>query len=488
MGSSFISGRKSAPAHLGRVLILGLGKSGKAAASYCASLMGTRVESLHIAGGTSNEDAIAFARTCQEAGATVEFDTQVIAGSYDLCIASPGISEFSEFYLSAKAASTEIISEVEFAWRESAESSVWVAITGTNGKTTTTSLIAHLLKHAGMKANAVGNIGDTCLEAVRLGETDVYVAEVSSYQLASTVRFAPNVAVLLNITPDHVTWHRTHQNYVDAKLKVLANLSATPNATAVLDAVNDTVRATVRSLKAQPAQERGFAYVPVGTASGIAGDMRAACGSENAAFLREDGMLVVALGGEEHALCKASDLLIPGEHNVSNALAAASAALAAGASPAAVAEGLATFSSLEHRLEGCGQIHGVSCYNDSKATNVDATLKALAAFDPRRPIVLLGGTDKLTALDELVAQSNEHCASVVLFGASRDRFAEAFQSATIPVYLADHLEDALDEALSHAQEGDIVLLSPACASFDEFSGFEERGRVFKAMVAQRAQA
>jgi UDP-N-acetylmuramoylalanine--D-glutamate ligase len=199
-------------------------------------------------------------------------------------------------------------------------------------------------------------------------------------------------------------------------------------------------------------------------------------------------MLVVALGGEEHALCKASDLLIPGEHNVSNALAAASAALAAGASPAAVAEGLVTFSSLEHRLEGCGQIHGVSCYNDSKATNVDATLKALAAFDPRRPIVLLGGTDKLTALDELVAQSNEHCASVVLFGASRDRFAEAFRAATIPVYLADHLEDALDEALSHAQEGDIVLLSPACASFDEFSGFEERGRVFKAMVAQRAQA
>ena len=205
--TEFVSGKKHAPASIGDVLVLGLGKSGSIAARYCLGLLGSRVASVTVYAGASNEKARVQAAEFSQAGAQVLFDTEEVRGSFDLCIVSPGISEFSDFYLAAKAASREIISEVEFAWRESAADSVWVAITGTNGKTTTTALCAHILNECGFGASAVGNIGDTCLEAVAQGETQVYVAEVSSYQLASTVLFAPDAAVLLNITPDHVKWH-----------------------------------------------------------------------------------------------------------------------------------------------------------------------------------------------------------------------------------------------------------------------------------------
>ena len=178
---------------MGRVLIIGLGKSGRIAARYCLDLLGTRVQSVAIAAGSFNEEAAAFADLCRDKGATVLFDHTDIRETYDICIASPGISQFSDFYLSAQSASEEIMSEVEFAWRESRVDSKWkwIAVTGTNGKTTTTALCTHLLQTAGMRVEAVGNIGDTCLEAVSRGDTDVFVAETSSYQLASTIDFAP---------------------------------------------------------------------------------------------------------------------------------------------------------------------------------------------------------------------------------------------------------------------------------------------------------
>lgn len=482
-----LPGRKAAPACLGRVLVLGLGKSGRACADYLRPLIGARVTGLSVAAGAPSDDALAWARAARADGARVEFDHEVIEGAYDLCIASPGISENSPFYRSAAAASAEVVSEVEFAWRESRAESRWVAVTGTNGKTTTTAMTAHLLRGAGLAAAAVGNIGDTCIEAVASDDADVYVAETSSYQLASTRDFAPDVAVVLNITPDHLAWHGSHEAYAAAKWKVLANLGRVPGAVAVLDAEDDAVRERVRALRALAPDERGFAYVPLGTARGLGFDMREACGSENAAFRAPDGVLTVALGGEEHRLCGAGELQVRGAHNQANALAAAVAALALGADAAAVAEGLASFAPLEHRIEPCGSVAGVECYNDSKATNVDATLVALAAFAPRRPIVLLGGRDKGTDLAPLAAACAEHAGAVVCFGEARERFLAAFAGADLPVLEARGLADALDVALGAAAPGDVVLLSPACASFDEFSCFEERGDAFKALVAARAQ-
>ena len=428
----YLADRKRARTRLGRVLVLGLGVSGKAAAEYCLGLLGDRVDALAVAAGAPNDDSLAWAEAARAAGAVVLFDHEDIEGAYDLCIASPGISQFSPFYASAEAASAEVISEVEFAWRESAAASRWVAVTGTNGKTTTTALATHLLRVAGLDAVAVGNIGDPCIKAVAAARAEVYVAEVSSYQLASTRDFAPDVAVVLNITPDHLAWHRSHEHYAQAKWKVLANMGAVPGATAVLVACDEAVRARIREVRA--AGGFPFAYVPVGAAAGVGGDMRAACGAANAAFRGAGGRLTVALDGTVSELVSVDDLQITGEHNQANALV------------------------------------------------------ALRAFLPARPIVLLGGRDKGTDLAPLVAACEEHAKAVVCFGEARERFAAAFADAALPVFGAPALEAALAAALAAAEPGDVVVLSPACASFDEFSCFEERGDVFKALVAARAAA
>lgn len=492
----FLEGRKRAPKQLGRVLVLGLGKSGRAAVAYLEPLLGGRVCALSVAAGASSaagKETLSYAEEMRERGVRVEFDHETIEETYDVCVASPGISQFSPFYESAAQACAEVISEIEFAWRESAADARWVAVTGTNGKTTTASLAAHLLRAAGVNARAVGNIGDTCIEAVAAGNTDVYVAETSSYQLASTRNFAPDVAVLLNITPDHLAWHKSHEAYVAAKLKVLANLGNTQGSLAVLDATNDTVRKTVRKLRALSPEERGFSYVPLGTAAGLGESMRERCGAEAAAYVRE-GFLHVELAGKDHNAGAVSTLQIKGPHNVANALAAATCAVALGAADEAVRKGLASFKPLEHRIEPCGSVGGVACYNDSKATNVDAALVALASFSPGSIVALFGGRDKGTDLAPLAKRAKETCRAVVLFGESRPRFAEAFSGIAkafpgnndFQVVLADRLEDALDAALAIACPKDAILLSPACASFDEFTCFEERGRVFKDLVAKRA--
>ena len=375
---AFIPGTKCAPAHLGDVLVLGLGVSGKSAARYCAALVGTRVDRLFVAAGARNDDSEAFLKSIEGPNVSWDFGDAALEGftdRFDVCIASPGIPFYHELYVAGQALSNELISEVEFSWRESAADSVWVAITGTNGKTTTTSCAAHILKEAGLAAAAVGNIGDVCLDAVQSGEVDVFVAEVSSYQLYSTRLFAPDVAVMLNITPDHLHWHRTLEAYRDAKFQLLDNMTkrgcqpAVDGATigkvgaptcpvAVLDAVNDVVRARVRAYRTMTLAERGFSYIPLGTKAGFQGDMRVACGSDNSAFIDETGVFHIAYQGVEHCAGTVADLQIKGAHNASNALAAAAVAVALGVSDADIARALASFAPLEHRIEPCGTLAG----------------------------------------------------------------------------------------------------------------------------------
>lgn len=496
-----IPGRKHARKDLGNVLVLGLGVSGKATVEYLAPMVGGRVKSLTVLGGKSGDEILSWSDSISAKfdGAAISFHFDEEDASkvlpegverFDVCIASPGISAFSDFYQSAKESSDAVIGEVELAWCESPADSKWVAVTGTNGKTTTTSLIEHLLRESGFEAKAVGNIGDACIaEVARDVEAGIarhYVVETSSYQLASVNEFAPNVAVILGITPDHIKWHRTHEHYAASKMRLLDNLRKAPMSVAVLDATNDEVRAKVRELRAMYDDERGFAYVPVGTSSGVQGDMRVACGAENAAFVDGDGSLKVALRGQESDLGPASDLSILGEHNQINALAAASAALACGADAQSVAKALVTFAPLEHRIEPSGEHAGVRYYNDSKATNVDATLQALKAFLPKKPIVMLGGDDKGTDLADLVESCRKNAKALVCYGEAGERFYAALSPLSgdgVEVALKPTFADAFDWASGIAAEGDIVLLSPACASFDEFSCFEERGMRFKELVA-----
>ncbi|HIT45329.1 MAG TPA: UDP-N-acetylmuramoyl-L-alanine--D-glutamate ligase [Candidatus Aphodovivens excrementavium] len=486
---------------LGTVLILGLGKSGTAVAEYCMGLLGSRVAGVYIAAGKKTPESEAFAErvACREVRVAFgdegvsQLAAEVEGGVFDVCVPSPGIAPHNPLYVHGKELSAQVWGEVEFAWRESAPDARWIAITGTNGKTTTTSLLAHILSTAGQNAVAVGNIGDTCMEAVAKDPSRVFVAEVSSYQLYSTDEFSPDAAVLLNVTPDHLSWHGSFEAYREAKCRVFSHLRDCGRAVAVLDATDDEARAKVREFKSIPEDQRGFAYIPVGAKAGYSADMRNVCGSVNAAFVDADGTMTVAYAGKEHRLCKASELQIKGRHNVGNALAAASVAVALGSPDEAVAEGLRSFEPLAHRIEPCGSVQGVRCYNDSKATNVDASLAAIAAFPETRPILLFGGDDKGTDLSPLIEASHRHARAAVCFGAAGERFYQAFADAQasapedFAVLRAGNMEDALDVAFGIARSGEVIVLSPACASFDEFSCFEERGEVFKRLVASRAR-
>lgn len=486
-----MEGYRFARLSLGRVAVLGLGVSGSAVVAYLLETP-ERCLGLTVFVGQADPASDAVQALCAR-GVDVRFGEQV-EGEFDLCIASPGIPETGAFYQSACGACGQVISEVEFAWRESRADSLWIAVTGTNGKTTTTALIAHLIDaayqagaqrpHHGFRVETCGNIGTPCIDAVAAanasGEASVFVAEVSSYQLASTKRFAPNIGVFLGISPDHLTWHGSFDAYATAKWRMLEHMERN-GGVAIIDATNDCAREQCKRLRtAQSIPE--FSYVPLGTKAGITGDMRKACGAQNAAFKALDGTLTLASGNQEVQLCNADDLAIKGTHNVVNALAAAAAAYAAGVDPFIIAQALPTFSALEHRIEPAGQVNSVQFFNDSKATNVDATLVAVASFEPGSVVVMLGGRDKLGPLDELVAACNQYAKAVVLFGEARERFAEAFQTACPHVATVSSFDEAFRTACTLAKAGDSVLLSPACASFDEFSCFEERGEHFKELV------
>ena len=452
--------------------MLGLGKTGEAAARYLAGLLGSRVSSVTLYGGARSTEGPAT-RELEELGVRVVLGTEEVAGDYDLVVASPGIPEHSAFAEAARACSKEFIGEPELAWRESPWR--WLAITGTNGKTTTTALTTELLRAAGEDAISVGNIGTLAIGEVPNRPLDRwFVAELSSFQLAESELLHPRAAALLNVTPDHLSWHGSLENYAAAKEKAFQNLDE--GDLAVVSDEDAWCREIIERLEA-----RGLRVAHVH----VAGDPGTSC----AAFRRE-GRLVVRLDGVEHELVNADDLNIRGDHNVQNALVAAAMVLEAGASPEAVCEGLRAFAPLEHRNEPCGELAGVRFFNDSKATNTDAVEKALGAFEPGSIVLLMGGHDKGTDLTTVAAAAAQTARVVVCFGDAGERIAQAVEAAggTVQVLRAAHLADALDVACDVAQVGESVLLSPACSSFDEFKSFEERGRVFKRLVAERIAA
>lgn len=455
------------------LLVLGQGSTGLEVVVWALGHPGDRVSSVTVYGGGTSE-ATERTRALEAAGAHFVYGSEAVEGSYDVCVASPGISEFSAFFRSARAASGEIMGEPEFAWRLSPER--WCAITGTNGKTTVTSLTNELLRSSGLSSVAVGNIGTAPTSRLDSRIRDEwFVAELSSYQIATTREFHPNVAVLLNITPDHLGWHRTHENYALAKIGLFRNMGESD---LIIVNVEDAGIAEFSDAIYAP----GRRILRLGLSDG---------GGPDAAFER-DGHLVVRLDGDEFDLVRACELNIAGAHNVLNALAASAAALACGATLDGVRAGLRAFRPLPHRVEPVGEVEGVSYINDSKATNTDAVEKALTAFPGKRVILLLGGSDKGTPLESFMDFVASHVAAVVCFGAARERFrsvlSEAEGASEIDIAEADDLRDAVDVARSLAQRGDVVLLSPACASFDEFSGFEERGDAFRAYVAELASA
>lgn len=463
----------------GDTLVLGLGKTGVAAAQYFLGLRSSsRVSSVTVYGGAKASPESTDAVELEAAGARVICGTEDIEGAYGACVTSPGISEFSNFYLNAQTHSELVMSEPELAYLESPER--WVGITGTNGKTTTTTLVRDLFRAAGENAEAVGNIGTMAIGQVEGREAGEWlVAEMSSFQCAGIHEFHPKAAILLNITPDHLYWHNTMENYAAAKEKIFSNMGAGDLA---IISEGDEYCAVI----AARAEARGLRVCHL-LSAGEEPSAEMPC----AAWQNAAGELVVRLDSTDMVLVGADELSIKGEHNVQNALAAAAAVLSCGVSADDIRAGLKAFAPLEHRIEPCGEAAGIHFVNDSKATNTDAVSKALTAFEPGSVVILLGGHDKGTDLSEMATDVVKLARVAVCFGDAGERIAKAVECANekcecaCKVIQAAHLEQALDAGIAAAHSGDTVLLSPACSSFDEFSGFEERGKVFKDLVAQR---
>jgi UDP-N-acetylmuramoylalanine--D-glutamate ligase len=377
----------------------------------------------------------------------------------DLIIPSPGVPADAPLLQSGRAQGITIWSEVELADRFL--NGRLIGITGSNGKTTTTALIEHILRSAGFPTILAGNIGTPLISCVeQTNDQTITVVELSSFQLELIETFRPNISVFLNLTPDHLDRHGTFKSYGAAKARIFENQTEADFA-----ALNADDPATASLVPSKP-----HVYW-------FSRKQRVAQG----AFVR-GSEIIFRQDGVEQVFLKLADISLAGGHNVENVLAAVVATRLAGAEPGAIAKGVRSFSGVEHRLEFVAEIGGVRYYNDSKATNVDATLKALDSF-PGRILIILGGKDKGSDYTALQASLREKTILALLIGAAADKIEKQI-AGSVAIERAETLERAVDTAAHAAQPGDIVILAPACASFDQFQNYEHRGRVFKELVHQ----
>jgi len=336
-----------------------------------------------------------------------------------------------------------------------------IGITGSNGKTTTTSLIAHILKDAGVPTILAGNIGTPLISQVeQTSDKTISVAELSSFQLELIDTFRADICVFLNLTPDHLDRHHTLEAYGAAKARIFEN--QTESDSAVLNADDSATRPYA------PAKPQVFWF---------SRKQRVAQG----AFVRENE-IVFRQDGKDEFVLKLQDIPLAGAHNVENVLAAVAAARLAGAQAAEIASGVRSFAGVEHRLELVAEIGGVRYYNDSKATNVDATVKALDAFSGRI-LIVLGGKDKGSDYTVLQKPLREKAILALLIGAASEKIEKQI-AGSVAIERAGTIQRAVEIASHAARPGDVVLLAPACASFDQFDNYEHRGRVFKDLVHQ----
>jgi UDP-N-acetylmuramoylalanine--D-glutamate ligase len=378
----------------------------------------------------------------------------------DYLVVSPGISIYIPLVVAAQDRGICVMSEVEVAYRIS-EAPV-VAITGTNGKTTTTTLVGEMLKTTGRQVGVGGNIGTSLSQQALETKADGFVvAEISSFQLEGVSQFQPHIAAILNLTPDHLDRHRSMEIYQQMKERIFIRQQTDDYLILNYDDV------TVREM----------ANRTTGRVVYFSRQQRLDSG-----FYVENGKLRANLEGKIVDICAIADIKIKGGHNVENALAACAVAYFAGVRPAAMAEVLIAFSGVEHRIEPVAEIKGVPYYNDSKATNPESSIKALEAFDGHI-ILIAGGRDKNTDLTEFMKLAKERVEHMILLGEAQQRFAEAAAGQGIEnIHKVASFDDAVTLAYKLALPPQVVLLSPACASYDMFNNYEERGKVFKDLV------
>ncbi|MEW6191728.1 MAG: UDP-N-acetylmuramoyl-L-alanine--D-glutamate ligase [Bacillota bacterium] len=439
-----------------RVLVVGAGRSGIAAARFLAA-KGAAVTLTDIKPEPELAPVTAFGvETC--------FGAYPEVAGYDLLVVSPGVPLTEAPVVEARTRGIEVIGELELAYRF-ARAPI-VAVTGTNGKTTTTALTGEIFRAAGKRTLVAGNIGVPLVAAVEdYGPEDVIVAEVSSFQLETAVFFRPRVAVILNVTPDHLDRHRTLAEYAAAKARIFARQTAED--TTVLNADDPVVAAMAAASRARVL----FFSRKHNLKRGV--------------FIQQ-GRAVVQQNGQLVEVCDAGTIRIPGTHNLENALAATAAATALGVPVPVIGKVLQEFPGVAHRLEFVAEIGGVRYVNDSKGTNPDAAIKALEAY-PQPVVLIAGGRNKGSDFSGFAAKMKQKVRALVVLGESAGEIAAAAHAAGIePVFKAASLEEAVYVARDAARPGDVVLLSPACASWDMFKNYEERGELFKKTVREIA--
>ena len=439
-----------------RVLVVGLGKSGVASALFLRS----RGAQVTVSDSKPQEQLSEEIPILLDHGIIIEtggHGERTFHGQ-DLIVVSPGVPADSPPLVQARALGEPVIGEIELAAQFLPKNIV--AITGSNGKTTTTTLTGEIITAGGYPTRVGGNIGTPAISLVATARPDsVVVLEVSSFQLETIQTFRARVAVVLNVTPDHLDRHRMFETYVDAKARIFENQQA--DDFAVLNADDPVCVGLAGRTRAQVFWFSRKKEVQQG------------------ASLRDGRILFRDSSGQQEIMV-ASEIPLKGAHNLENTLAAICAGALMKCAPERIRAAVRNFKAVEHRLEYVATIRGVEYYNDSKATNVDATIKALESF-PANIHLILGGKDKgsdYTVLNDLLRQRVKR---VYTIGAAADKIESQVREAAEIVH-AESLDSAVQRASASAQPGDIVLLAPACASFDQFRNYEHRGKVFKELV------
>ena len=437
------------------ILVVGLAKSGVSAARFLVSRGATVTV-------TDREDADRLAPWIRrlDVPATLHLgghsEEDFLAA--DSIVLSPGVPVTLPLLAAARSHGVEVIGEVELAYRF-LEGPI-IGITGSNGKTTTTTLVGEILRHAGIDCFVAGNIGrpltDALLEAG--GGSTTLVVELSSFQLEAIDRFRCHIAIFLNLSPDHLDRHADTEEYFAAKKRIFLNQRA--DDWAVLNQDDPALRHLDLQAGRFPFSQSG----PLAAGS----------------FLN-DGQLWISSPERKTRFLQASEIQLRGRHNLSNVLAASAAAFLAGVQPSVIAEAVRNFRGVEHRLELVRRLDDVDYYNDSKATNVDAAAKAIEAFDAPQ-VVIMGGLDKGGDFTQLRDLISVRARRLLLLGRAAEKIDRQLSSVVSTQCVSD-MEEAVAQARSHARPGDVVLLAPGCASFDMFANYEDRGRAFKAAVA-----
>ena len=440
-----------------KVLILGFSLSGKAAARYLSSVGADVFITEKREMKSDDEKDI---RELHNLGVKTEFGghSEDYTSNVDIAVVSPSFPMDSELYIKLKNNGVDIMSEPDVAYLDS--DTPFISITGTNGKTTTTALVSHILSTR-YNAPECGNIGKPPVALIN-NKPDYFVCEISSYQAVHSKYLQSKIACWTNFTPDHITWHKTLENYFDAKAKLFE--------------VKDIEYSILNGADAELLK-----FAQSGRCSGkiFLFDKE----TDNSSYIKNDA-IYFKRDGKEEKIIDLKDCSLVGHHNYQNIMCGVIIGKLVGINNENLKSSIMSFKAPEHRLEKVREYNGITFYNDSKATNPEASIVAIDSFNNQNVVLIAGGRDKLTSLDEFCNSVNKHIKTVILIGEATERFEENLKNNGFSNIIKEgSLEDAIDKSIE--LKPDVVLLSPACASFDMFTGYEERGKVFKNHVLSK---